>query len=410
MQVDIGAHGQALGHFLRAFDGEDLFHLLHGGGHDERLQAGRLGGLDADRRFDIADVIVVLDVALLEHLLERGVAAPLGFLRIDARRRTGGRADDPGQQRAFRHGHVDGLLAEVTARRRSHPEVPLPEINPVEVIVHDLVLGQMLLEPDRDEGLEEFPVHRAGEIADEVLGQLLLDRAAPLHAARFLGEVLPQGPQNAPIVDRAMLVKPAVFRGHHRLAHGLGNFVGLEDDAVFDKNAAQFLAVDIVKRRGDVEIVELLQVVGLGPGVINQRLFVGEIAQDAPQDNRHDQANLDSEPELAPKRPLLFRRTAGSAGAARLRAAEPARRLQRGGGRLLGNGNSFGRFPGGWSTMWAREERGSMCLATSAYTTTRRFLRRKNITSDKRSMLSLSEGPIQVHEPRLGLTPLRQVR
>ena len=34
-----------------------------------------------------------------------------------------------------------------------------------------------------------------------------------------------------------------------------------------------------------------------------------------------------------------------------------------------------GFFSGFASTIWAREERGSMRLATSAYTTTRRFLR-----------------------------------
>src|ERR1700722_13080735 len=80
-----------------------------------------------------------------------------------------------------------------------------------------------------------------------------------LPPARFFGEVFPEGPQNAPVVDRAMLVKPAIFRGHHRLTHGLGNLVGGEEDAVFmDKNAAQLLAVDVVKRRGDVEIVQLL--------------------------------------------------------------------------------------------------------------------------------------------------------
>ena len=44
-----------------------------------------------------------------------------------------------------------------------------------------------------------------------------------------------------------MLVKSVIFRRHDRIAHALGNFLGFEDDAIFDKNATQFLAINVVK-------------------------------------------------------------------------------------------------------------------------------------------------------------------
>ena len=145
-----------------------------------------------------------------------------------------------------------------------------------------------------------------------MLGQLLLDRAAALHAVRFIGEIFAQGAGNALVIDRAVLIKPVVLRRHDGIAHRLGNLLGREHNAVLDKNAAQFLAVDVVERGGDVEVVELLQVVGLGARVVNQRLFVGEIAENAAGDDHNDERDLHADPELAPEGALLFASAAGT--------------------------------------------------------------------------------------------------
>ncbi len=332
-QVDVGAYGQALRHFLGAFHFEDLLQFLHRGDHHVGLAAVGLGRQDAYRRLDRAHVVLARDVAEVEHGLERLVAAPLRLLRVGARRGSDRRADDAGQQRAFGNRELRGVLAKVAARRRADAEVPLPEINPVEVVVHDLVLRQVLLEADGDEGLEEFAVQGAGEIADEVLGELLLDRAAALHAVRLARQVLAQRADDAPVIDGAVLIEPLVFRRHDRLAHGVRDLVRLEDDAVLHEDAAKFLAVDVIKRGGDIQVIKLLEVVGLRARVIDQRLLVDDVADPARHHDADDEEDLERDNDLAPERPLPLR--LGPAGRGTLRLLHAPRLLQRGARRLL---------------------------------------------------------------------------
>ena len=64
-------------------------------------------------------------------------------------------------------------------------------------------------------------------------------------------------PENAPVIDRAMLIVAAIFRRHDGLTHGFRDLLGLQLDAILDKDAAEFLAIDVIKGRSEIKIVEL---------------------------------------------------------------------------------------------------------------------------------------------------------
>ncbi len=164
-----------------------------------------------------------------------------------------------------------------------------------------------------------------------MLRELLLDRAATLDGLAVLGDVFMHGTQDAPVIDRPVLEEPAIFRRHDRLAHDLGDFIGLQDDAVFHEDAAQFLAVDIVKAGGDVEIVELLQVDRLRLGVEFQRLLVSKESSHRPSDEEDEETDLEGDPEDAPEGALGLGRRRGPTAAGHGGAAWRRRFDRRGG-------------------------------------------------------------------------------
>ena len=139
------------------------------------------------------------------------------------------------------------------------------------------------------------------------LAKLLLDRAAALHAVRPLGKIFAEGARDAFVIDGAVLIEAMVLRRHDSETHRLRNFFRLQDDAILDEDAAKFLAVDVIKSGGDVEIVELLQVIRLGARVVDQRLFVGDVAEHASGDDPDNEADDENGPELPPNGALFLR-------------------------------------------------------------------------------------------------------
>ena len=121
-QVDVGAHGQPLRHFLRALDGKNLLHLLHRRGHDEGLQARGLGRDDADRRVERAVysswVMKPCSSIWCSVRSRRSRALPMSVRGDEV---TGARMM-PGEQRAFRQAQLARVLAEVAFRRRPTPK------------------------------------------------------------------------------------------------------------------------------------------------------------------------------------------------------------------------------------------------------------------------------------------------
>ena len=100
-----------------------------------------------------------------------------------AERRVGlRRLDDAGERRRFGQREVDDVLAEEEPRAFGHAvdreRAALSEIDLVQIQLEDLVLGQPLLDDERHELLGELAAHRLLGRQQQVLDQLLRQRAA----------------------------------------------------------------------------------------------------------------------------------------------------------------------------------------------------------------------------------------
>ena len=154
-------------------------------------------------------------------------------------------------------------LAEIVIRRRHDAEGAAAHIGAVEIELEDLVLGQVELEPERQEGFLDLALERALVRQEEVLGQLLRDRGAALHDAAAAG-VDGQGAEGADRVDAPMLVEAPVLGRERRLDEVVREILELVGIVVADAAAADLLAVAV--EEGDGEVLRLQPVVARSRG------------------------------------------------------------------------------------------------------------------------------------------------
>ncbi len=90
------------------------------------------------------------------------------------------------------------------------------EIDAIEIDLEDLVFGEAVLEPERQQRLADFAGKAALRCQKQVLGQLLSDRAAALDdlAGREIGD---RGAHEPNRIDAEMAVEAAILGGDHRL-------------------------------------------------------------------------------------------------------------------------------------------------------------------------------------------------
>jgi hypothetical protein len=128
------------------------------------------------------------------------------------------RVDQTGNRRRFGDGQVTRLLAEERARPLTHAEdtdrFGLPEINVVEVGLENLLLGHARLEDQREHRLVGLASDSALGRKEEVLGQLLGDRAASL-ADTATTEVDPEGAQESERIDSGMRGEARILSREH---------------------------------------------------------------------------------------------------------------------------------------------------------------------------------------------------
>ena len=181
-----------------------------------------------------------------QHPLEHRVAARRGGLRVLHRVVHRGRGDHPGEQRGLVGRHVDRLarvrvllllhhrrrvahagvvgagplvrlvtVAEVGAHGGLDPVGAVTEIDGVEVLGEDLVLGPLALEVVGERGLAQLLEDRPVALRVEgVLHELLGDRGTTLGGAP-LEHVLHQGAADACVVHALVRVEAPVLDGDH---------------------------------------------------------------------------------------------------------------------------------------------------------------------------------------------------
>ena len=95
----------------------------------------------------------------------------------------------------------------------------LPEVHLVEIELEDLLLRRLPLEDERHVLLGEFAPERLLGCEEEVLDQLLRDRAAAHQVGPIAAHVGDDGADRADDVDARMVVEAAVLDGQDRLDH-----------------------------------------------------------------------------------------------------------------------------------------------------------------------------------------------
>ena len=308
-------------------------------------QPGRevgLLGLDV-RRVDFVfrgqapvDGLLVLrpgDRALLEHAVQHQVAPLLGQLGVLHRVVEAGGGDHSRQQRRLGRRDVDRFaedgiqlvvggshvlvlvtVPEIGAHRGLDAVGAVSEVDGVEVLGEDLVLGPLALEVVGERGLAKLLEHRAVALRGErVLDELLGDGRASLHRAAPQ-DVLPQRPADAHVVHALVLVVAPVLDRDHRVLDVGRDLALVGQDAVLVAGELGDLAAPVprltasgtvlIEQRvlGGAELARVLErrkVAGHGHEHPEDRRDTGEAAQ--PHDDQ-PQAQL-LQPRLGARRP-----------------------------------------------------------------------------------------------------------
>ena len=284
---------------------------------DPLRRAGRRG------RPDLGEVggvpLALAEPALLDHPVQDvGDPVPgpflvaVGEVGVEQGRRVG----DGREEGALADRQLRGVLVEVGAAGRLDPVGPTTEVDGVEVVLQDLVLGLLVVDLHRDDQLAELALQRLllGQVV--VLDVLLGDRRAALHP--LPAQRAPGAPRQPGDRDPLVLVEGPVLGGQHGLLHVLGHLVqrhGLPVEPAGEPGHLR-LAVGVVEdgALGLGEVVGLGHVrAGVGPGQRGRQQHHDEQGQaHQPEQDAAQTARPTTAPALG--------RTSGGAGAGRTHA------------------------------------------------------------------------------------------
>ena len=268
-------------------------------------------------RSDGLVVLLLGDVAVLEHLVQHDVAPLLGAFRIYKRVVDAGEVDDPGQKRRLGEGEVGGVLVEVGLGGGLGAVGVGAEVHGVQVLFQDLVFGVPLLVLPGERGLYVLPLEAGDKalllgyvgVLYELLGQggaALLDGEARhvLHGRAAYGLE----------VQSPVLVEAVVFDRDDGLPEGGVHLVQRHHEAVLDAvELVDDLAVRVVDQGGLGElggavVVEVGHVGGEGAVRVHG-------AGDHPHahEHRHEAEQQDDGPESLQELALVARPPAPAA-------------------------------------------------------------------------------------------------
>ncbi len=172
---------------------------------------------------------------LLEHPAKHVGPPLLRRFRIEKRRITRGGLRQTRNQSHLGQGEVANVFAVVVFRRRFHSVRVMTEVDVVQVQIEDLLLGQLALQAQREDGLADLPgdaLLGAGPVSlggdQHRLGGLLgerrssLDRSRP---ARLFHQRLESRPRGSEQVNAHVVEEIGVLRGDERLDQPLGDLL-----------------------------------------------------------------------------------------------------------------------------------------------------------------------------------------
>ena len=233
-------------------------------------------------------VLGLVDLLLLEHVAEDGVAAVqiggpvLGVVEAQVVRVL----HDRHEARGLRRGEIDGGGGEVLLRRGFDPVGVAAVAGDVEVAEQDLLLRVALLEADRELGLLELSVEAVRlRVVDGCLAHGLIRLVEGIRDEQVLHELLGEcrrtlGARAREVVERragdtgdvhaAVGVKALVLAGDGRVLRELGH--------VLPGHLLAVLAVDLRERDG---LATLGCIQGVALGELSEVEVVGELFEDS---------------------------------------------------------------------------------------------------------------------------------
>ncbi len=262
-----------------------------------------------------------------------------------------GALDEAGEERRPREVELADGSAEVVLARCGDAVGAVAEVGDVQVAREDLVLVEMLLEPDRPGGLGDLALEALLVGQQRVLDVLLGDRGGALLDVAG-GEVAERRPDDRGRLDALVLVEPGVLGRDHRVLELVRDLRQRDDIAVLGTGEDRDLLTGGVEHhralRWPIDVRQVLDVEDVlagprqhlvGPTQERDRGGDEDEDEDGPQERRPDRVAPDAGhrralgrpgPDAAGRRGPLGPASQPCGGT---RALPPRPRGQRGGGR-----------------------------------------------------------------------------
>ncbi|MCY1516836.1 hypothetical protein D9M68_514930 [compost metagenome] len=196
--------------------------LAHGFRHVLGVQAVRVGGVAQVQLFLLGlGRLLGGDEAGLVHAVDHVELARPRAARVGHRVVGAGRLRQAGQHGGLGDGHLLQRLAEVGLGGGGEAVGAVAQVDLVQVDLQDLVLAQLLLEPEGQHDLRGLAAERALRAQVDVARHLHRDgRGALLAPALEAGH---GRAREALVVHAAVVVEARVFHGQHGVLHDLRN-------------------------------------------------------------------------------------------------------------------------------------------------------------------------------------------
>ncbi|KWT96882.1 hypothetical protein APY03_2088 [Variovorax sp. WDL1] len=196
--------------------------LPHGLGRMLRMQALRLGRVAQAQRFQLRfGRLRRADGAGRHHAVQHMELTDARTARVAHRVVGARRLGQAGQHGGLRERDLPQRLAEVALRGRGEAIGAMAEEDLVQVDLENLVLAQVLLEPEGQQRLQDLALQGPLGAQVDVARHLLRDGGGALvHAMPQVGQ---HRAQQALGIDARVLVEAGVFHRHHRVLELLGH-------------------------------------------------------------------------------------------------------------------------------------------------------------------------------------------
>ena len=161
------------------------------------------------------------DPPVLDHEVEDARPPVFRLVRILSRIPSRGRGDDSREHRGFAEAQFARRVTEVCLRSGFNAVGAATEVDRVQIIAEDLVLGLLAVDLDREDRFFSFSPIRRGGFTDVISFDVLLGEggSALTRSRHHVGE---KCTENTLEVDAGVLVESAVLRCDDRFADVVG--------------------------------------------------------------------------------------------------------------------------------------------------------------------------------------------